>query len=366
VKQEVFSYELPEAFMNQNKAFLDQVIRKNYTDIVPLAIMKEIPEGQLMGNRWFIGRFDEIKYGYRTAIDKKKTEVDTAGYASDLGGVYGIFRDDTYLYYATFGQKVYNPKADLKGKIEGAAGKYLLMKAGKPMKTTNLFVQEVYFLDDIKHGEFYKGEEWGLNLKGVVGNQDKEMRDEIAITGDAIRSCTHCDAHKFCTKPVPCSVGDFQAMIIGQDPGREEDAAGFGFVGASGKALWDALGLERKYFHVTNVQKCQHQGGWNEFKARNCADYWLRLEVDVVKPKLILSLGGPALKWLTGDKNASIFRRLGMEDGDSKIGECIEWSKSLEAWVMYALHPSWAMRLGKLERWKESIKQFSKMFARLV
>jgi len=364
VKQEVFSYELPEAFLNQNNTFLDLTIRKNYKDIVPLAIMKEIKEGSLMGDRWFIGKFDEIKYGYRTAIDKKKTTVDTAGYADDLGGVYGIFRDNTYLYYTTFGKNVYNPKADLKGKIEGAAGKYILIKAGKPMKTTNLFVQEIYFIDDVKRGEFYKGKDWGLDLAGVVA--ETVNRGVLEDLKKPIRECTECYAYKNCTQPVPFSHGDFQAMIIGMDPGRDEDQAGIPFIGSSGKSVWDALGMEREYFHVTNIQKCQHKGDWDNFTAKVCAERWLRKEIEIVKPKLILSLGSQALQWLTGDRKALIFRRLGMEDSSSDIGQCVEWSKSLEAWIMYALHPSWALHCGRITDWKESIKHFSKMFARLV
>jgi len=334
-----------------------------------------------MADRWFIGKFDEIKYGFRTAVDKNKGTVDTAGYASDLGGVYGIFRDNTYLYYATFGKNIYNKKSDLKGKVEGAAGKYILVKAGKPLKSTNLFVQEVYFIEDIKQGIFYKGpkwesdkkgglkegSEWKLDLTGIAGHQDEETFGKLEDLRKSIRDCTECDQAEYCKQPVPFSTGDFQAMIVGMDPGKEEDESGVPLIGASGKALWDGLGLDRQYFHVTNTQKCKHEGkDLDKFKAQCCADRWLQKEIEIVKPKLILSLGGHALHWLSGDKKALIFRRLGMEDSESDIGRCVEWNKSLECWVMYALHPSWAMYGKRMNDWKESIKGFRKMFLRLI
>jgi uracil-DNA glycosylase family 4 len=95
--------------------------------------------------------------------------------------------------------------------------------------------------------------------------------------------------------PVPCDV-----MLIGEAPGAEEDEEGRPFVGKSGKVLDQALeqaGLPRNAIFVTNTAKCRPPKNRPPKPAeiQACRKY-LDGELNEVRPRFILLLGGTALK----------------------------------------------------------------------
>ena len=369
-KQDVFNYELAEAFFKENKIFLDEIVERiaarckgkdgEKMRIDKLDAMKGVGDDKIMGDRWFIGKFDDIKYGYRSAVDKDKESVDTSGYASDLGGVYGIFRDDTYLYYATFRKELYK-REDLKPKIEGAAGKYMLVRADKPLRSTNIFIKELHFIDDIKGGDFAED----LRMGGLI----QEQKEDYLDIREAVKDCSACGARKYCEQPVPLSCGTTNVMIVGQDPGGVEERKGEPFVGPTGKLLWDSLRevsgyMERDLFYVSNVRKCKPPEGTRDLAVdRICTGLWLKLELDLIKPRLILALGKPAVKYLSGKEKFSVVDLSGVA----------EWKKNLKAWVLYSIHPAYILHGGGqesealLDVWKETVlKKFKNMFERLI
>jgi len=86
---------------------------------------------------------------------------------------------------------------------------------------------------------------------------------ENATTLDALRraaaSCTGCDLYKRATQTV-FGEGPPRAsiMLVGEQPGNEEDLAGRPFVGPAGRLLDKALvqaGLDRRQIYVTNIVK---------------------------------------------------------------------------------------------------------------
>src|SRR5207247_11437705 len=86
---------------------------------------------------------------------------------------------------------------------------------------------------------------------------------ENAPTRDALRraaaSCTGCDLYKRATQTV-FGEGPPRAsiMLVGEQPGNEEDLAGRPFVGPAGRLLDKALvqaGLDRRQIYVTNIVK---------------------------------------------------------------------------------------------------------------
>lgn len=97
-----------------------------------------------------------------------------------------------------------------------------------------------------------------------------------------------------------------QIMLIGEGPGADEDIQGVPFVGKAGKLMNQALvglGFQREEFYITNIVKCRPPGNRNpeNDEAMACMDY-LRTQVLLVKPKIIVLLGSVALKNILGEE----------------------------------------------------------------
>jgi DNA polymerase len=102
-------------------------------------------------------------------------------------------------------------------------------------------------------------------------------------------------------------------MLVGEQPGDQEDLTGHPFVGPAGKLLDSALeraGIERGDTYVTNAVKHfkwvrDERGKRRIHKTPNSAEIrachpWLEAEIEVVKPRVIVALGATAAKALFG------------------------------------------------------------------
>ena len=97
---------------------------------------------------------------------------------------------------------------------------------------------------------------------------------------------------------------DADIMFIGEGPGADEDESGIPFVGKAGKLMnmaLDGLGINREELYIANVVKCRPPGNRTpeDDEAAACLDY-LRSQVMLVKPKIIVLLGNVALKNILG------------------------------------------------------------------
>jgi len=96
-------------------------------------------------------------------------------------------------------------------------------------------------------------------------------------------------------------------LFIGEGPGAEEDRLGEPFVGKSGRKLdklvYDELGLTRDRFYIANVVKCRPPGNRDpqpdEIEA--CRP-WLEQQLDLIGPKVIITLGKFAAQLLLDTK----------------------------------------------------------------
>ena len=94
-------------------------------------------------------------------------------------------------------------------------------------------------------------------------------------------------------------------MFIGEGPGADEDEQGIPFVGKAGKLMNQAfkgIGIEREDVYIANIVKCRPPNNRNPEKdeAMACLDY-LRNQVLVIKPKIVVLLGSVALKNILGE-----------------------------------------------------------------
>ncbi len=146
------------------------------------------------------------------------------------------------------------------------------------------------------------------------------------------------------------------AMLIGEQPGAQEDLAGEPFIGPAGQLLDRALadaGLDRKALYLTNTVKhfkYETRGTRRLHKRANAAEQaacrqWLAAELARVKPRVVVGLGAMAAQTLFG--NAF---RLSRERGQWR--ELAPGSRGLATW-----HPSAVLRMPREERRHQAYRE---------
>jgi len=141
----------------------------------------------------------------------------------------------------------------------------------------------------------------------------------------ASKGCRGCDLFKLGTQTVfgegPASA---HVMVVGEQPGDQEDKAGRPFVGPSGKLLdraFDSAGIDRDDVYVTNAVK---HFKWardartkrrihktpNVGEIRACHP-WLEQEIALIRPRVIVCLGATAAKALLG-RDFSVMKKRGV------------------------------------------------------
>lgn len=139
------------------------------------------------------------------------------------------------------------------------------------------------------------------------GDKERKMYNTWEELEVAIHDCKKC---KLCTDRTNIVFGtgnkNAQIMFIGEGPGADEDVQGIPFVGKAGKLMNQAfigLGIHREEVYIANIVKCRPPGNRNpeHDEAIACMDY-LRGQVMLVKPKIIVLLGSVALKNILGEE----------------------------------------------------------------
>jgi DNA polymerase len=159
--------------------------------------------------------------------------------------------------------------------------------------------------------------------------------------------CTLCPLYRNATQTV-FGEGAARApiMLVGEQPGDQEDLAGHPFVGPAGKVLERAMaeaGLDRKKVYLTNAvkhfkneprgKKRLHKRP-NRYETEVCR-VWFQKEVSLVRPRLILALGVTAAQSLTGRQTIVLSR---------ERGRVLELPEGLRG--MVTTHPSAILRLA--------------------
>lgn len=174
----------------------------------------------------------------------------------------------------------------------------------------------------------------------------------------AAKTCKNCDLWKLGTQTV-FGEGESNAkiMMIGEQPGNQEDIAGRPFVGPAGKLLDAALneaGIDRTKVYVTNAVKhfnWEPRGKRRIHKKPNTAEIaacrpWLEAEIAALRPEVIVCLGATAAQSLLG-KDFRVTQHRG------------ELLKSLLAPVVMAtIHPSSILRAPDDETRREEMNRF--------
>ena len=144
-----------------------------------------------------------------------------------------------------------------------------------------------------------------------------EQLTELEAFARQAAGCTRCRLHEGRTQVVFGNGNpDADLMFVGEAPGFHEDKQGVPFVGQAGKLLdrlLAGIGLERSQVFVCNVLKCRPPGNRDPVpdEKEACEPYLFR-QVELIRPKVIATLGNHATKQLNG-KDIGITRIHGQE-----------------------------------------------------
>jgi len=148
-------------------------------------------------------------------------------------------------------------------------------------------------------------------------------RKTLRSLAAAAKHCEGCELHQHATQTV-FGEGSASAriMLVGEQPGDQEDLEGHPFVGPAGRVLDEAFleaGIDRRDVYVTNAVKHFHWEPRGErrlhkkppARAMAACKPWLEAEVEAVKPEIIICLGATAAQSVIG-REARVTRDRGV------------------------------------------------------
>ena len=179
---------------------------------------------------------------------------------------------------------------------------------------------------------------------------DRIPTGSLATVRRKAKQCRDCPLWMHATQTVfGEGPADAQVMLIGEQPGAQEDLQGAPFVGPAGRILDKALtqaGLSREAVYLTNTVKhfkFQPRGKARLHKRANAAEQeacrpWLAAELARVRPQVVVALGAMAAQTLFGNafglmRERGQWRRLGTD------------TQALATW-----HPSAILRMRPPQR----------------
>ena len=180
----------------------------------------------------------------------------------------------------------------------------------------------------------------------------------LSALREAEKACRRCPLYKHATQAVP-GAGPRRArlMLVGEQPGNDEDLAGAPFIGPAGRVLDAALGaagLDREAIFVTNAVKhfkFEPRGKRRLHKRPNVHEiercrFWFDIERALVKPGVVVALGATAARGVTG-RPVTISRTR---------GEVFALADGTRAFV--TIHPSYLLRIDDEADKKEQYRLF--------
>jgi DNA polymerase len=220
----------------------------------------------------------------------------------------------------------------------------------------NLLLIEDFLRYGVRSGRRIEAEDGALGFGDSSGNKGNSAEGDRQTRLDAIearvRQCTACVLSQSRSHTVfGEGVTSPQVLVIGEGPGAEEDRQGLPFVGASGNLLdkmLAAIGLSRRTnCYIGNIVKCRPPNNREPTPTeRDACIGYLRVQIEILKPRLILCVGRTAAHSLL-EVNDAISRLRGRTFAFEGIP------------VRVTFHPSALLRDESLKRpaW-EDLKQF--------
>jgi uracil-DNA glycosylase family protein len=189
----------------------------------------------------------------------------------------------------------------------------------------------------------------------VRASSHLDVPDSLAEVRAAAAHCRDCHLWKNATQTVfGAGRQSARVILVGEQPGDQEDLAGKPFVGPAGKLLDRALSdaaIDRKATYVTNAVKhfkWEPRGKRRIHKKPgeleiNACHQWLEREIELIRPALIVALGATAARAVFG-------RATAIEKNRGRIIAGSQAKTALEAELLVTVHPSFLLRVPDEDR----------------
>jgi uracil-DNA glycosylase len=176
----------------------------------------------------------------------------------------------------------------------------------------------------------------------AVGTSAEDGPESLARIGEQVAICHRCPLGNGRTRAVPGEGDPHPSLVfVGEAPGQEEDLQGRPFVGPAGQLLTRmiaAMSLSREQVYITNIVKCRPPRNREPLpeEVAACRDY-LRRQLALLRPRIVVALGGHAARWL-----------LGAQEGITRIrGQVFDLG---DFRVVPTFHPSYLLRSPEEKR----------------
>ncbi|MCP4336628.1 MAG: DNA polymerase III subunit alpha [Mycoplasma sp.] len=287
--------------------------------------------------RRFLDRFsDQIELRHTTELDELEenkeyyffgtmTELNMKRKKDGTMSVYGMFRDNDDHIMLSFDGDLYEKKKEL---IEHLKGKFLLIKAS--IFNGSLRAKEAWTEEEIKRCDLF-----GLDIS---------MREKIRCKINGLNDCDSCDAAQ---KILP-RAGRYNCMIITDNPTNYNEKNVFDT--KNGRFVEEYLrdaNINARDYYLTSVRKCKTDKKLTKKDYSKCGNNWLKKEIEIVKPFLILSMGNGARDFLSGTDG-------GITEANGKV----EWSNEYECWICYSITPSMLAYQGNVVLMENALDMF--------
>ncbi|MEM1060129.1 MAG: uracil-DNA glycosylase [Verrucomicrobiota bacterium] len=192
----------------------------------------------------------------------------------------------------------------------------------------------------------------------IIGESKAEKLRHLA---ERVAECFKCENLSAARIQTVFGVGDpdAQLMFVGEAPGQEEDRQGEPFVGPAGQLLTKmigAMGLARERVYIANILKCRPDAPVGNRKPttnemETCLPY-LKAQIDVVGPKVLVALGSTAIEGLLGLRGIRKLRG--------------RWQEYRGIPLMPTFHPSYLLRdrgefAEKRKTWEDMLAVMEKL-----
>lgn len=316
---------------------------------------------------FFARRFAGMRWGIVTPYasawwDTERLDFGPGGRKSDVPSADAV-EDDWKTYYAS----IFNP----------ARLKVAMMKSEMPVKYWRNLPEAGIIDPLIRNAKAMEREmieraatqpparHLRQRAQAPLVEQNPDLTSLVAARA-AVEDCRRCGLCEQATQAVfGEGPADAQVMFVGEQPGDQEDLAGRPFVGPAGQvfdAVIEKVGIDRRRIYVTNAVKhfkfvprgkrrIHQRPDMGEVQA---CKFWLDLERQFIRPKLVVALGATAAQSLLGKINVTISKMRGqpidMADGSQ---------------LLITNHPSYLLRIPDAEGRQRERAKFEADLARV-
>lgn len=234
------------------------------------------------------------------------------------------------------------------GEKTAEVSRSILQELGEGVSKAGNVVREVAPQQASSRSETTKGASAGQREteNKVVESMSKATDASKSLEDIAarVRACSLCPLHADRTQAVPGQGNpNPEILFVGEAPGADEDKQGLAFVGRAGKLLTkmiEAMGLSREEVFIANVNKCRPPKNRKPLREEMdaCLPY-LRQQVAVLKPRVIVALGATAVEGLVP------------ESIEQKISELRgNWLSFEGIPLMPTYHPAYLLRNAAMKK----------------